>query len=83
MNVHRHGYTHTHRTTHLTTSLTHLTDLQQERDTKRSKDLFVEMCNWNQHLIFLIQVDLVKRDFLTHKRKRLLNASRKEKKKQT
>lgn len=23
------------------------------------------MCNWNQHLVLLIQVDLVQRDFLT------------------
>lgn len=46
---------------------THLADLQQERNSKSPKDLLVEMCNWNQHLVLLIQVHLVQRDFLTGK----------------
>lgn len=45
-------------------TLTHLTNFKQERNSKSPEDLLVEMCNWNQHLILLIQVNLVQRDFL-------------------
>lgn len=49
------------------TQLTHLTDLEQKRNSECPEDFLVEMCNWNQHFILLVQLNLVERDFLPRK----------------